>query len=105
MKETLAYLQSFVVMALVLTGLAGIAYHLFRDGGWIEQGLGKIFGYTMQYPLIVTFVVIGGLLFAWWWRHDRLSRGSQSMGPTLVLYSIMAAGAYFIGHFAIYGSF
>jgi hypothetical protein len=104
MKETLAYLESFMVMALVLTGLAGIAYNLFREGGWLERVLGNVWGYTMQYPLIVIFVIAGGVVAIRWWRHDRITRGHNRLAPTIVLYAIMAAGAYFIGYFALYGT-
>jgi hypothetical protein len=104
MRETLIYLESFVVMMLVLTGLAGIAYNLFRDGGWIEKGIGNVFGYTMQYPLIVIFVAAGALVLAKWWRHDHATRGHERLAPTVILYLIMAAGVYFIGHFALYGT-
>ena len=104
MKEFLVYLESFVVMALVLTGLAGIAYNLFRDGGWIEKGLGNAWDYTMQYPLILIFVAVGAFILARWWRQDHATRGHNRLAPTIVLYTIMAAGAYFVVHFALYGT-
>ena len=104
MKEALAYLESFVVMALVLTGLAGLGYNLFKDGGWLEKFFGNVWGYTMQYPLIVIFVIAGAIVFFRWVRHDRITRGHKRLAPTIVLYSIMAAGAYFIGYFALYGT-
>lgn len=104
MKEALTYLESFVVMALVLTGLAGLGYNLFRDGGWIEKVFGNVWDYTMRYPLVVIFITAGAIVFASWWRHDRLTRGQNRLAPNIILYSIMAAGAYFIGHFAIYGT-
>ena len=104
MREILIYLESFVVMMLVLTGLAGISFNLFRDGGWIERGLGNVWDYTMKYPLIVIFVAAAALVLARWWRHDYSTRGYQRLAPTIVLYTIMAAGVYFIGHFALYGT-
>jgi hypothetical protein len=104
MKETLAYLESFVTLALVLTGLAGLAYNLFKDGGWLEKLLGNAFSYAMQYPLIIIFMVTGAIVLARWWRHDRMTRGHKRLAPTIVLYVIMASGVYFIGHFALYGT-
>ena len=104
MREILIYLESFVVMMLVLTGLAGISVNLFRDGGWIERGLGNVWDYTMKYPLIVIFVATAALVLARWWRHDHATRGYQRLAPTIVLYTIMAAGVYFIGRFALYGT-
>ncbi len=105
MKEALEQLQSFVVMALVLTGLGGIGYHLVREGGWIERFLGNLWGYTMKYPLVVVVVIVGVIGIAWWWRHDPTTRGSQSRPATVILYVVMAAGAYFIGHLLLYGTF
>ncbi len=104
MRETLIYLESIVVMLLVLTGLAGVAYNLFRDGGWIEKGFGNVWDYTMKYPLIVIFVAAGAFILAKWWRHDHATRGHNRLAPTIVLYTIMASGAYFVWHFALYGT-
>jgi hypothetical protein len=104
MRETLIYLESIVVMLLVLTGLAGIAYNLFRDGGWIEKSFGNVWDYTTKYPLIVIFVAAGAFILARWWRHDHATRGHNRLAPTIVLYAIMAAGAYFVWHFALYGT-
>ena len=103
MKEALIYLQSLAVMALVLMGLTGISYNLFREGGWIENVLGNVWGYTMQYPLIVIFVIVAAILLGSWWRHDHKTRGHKRLAPTIVLYLIMAAGAFFIGRLILYG--
>ncbi len=104
MKEVLAQLQSFVVMALVLTGLAGIGYNLVREGGWIERFLGNLWGYTMKYPLVVVFVIVGAIGLAWWWRRDPATRGGQSRPATFILYVVMAAGAYFLGRLVLFGT-
>jgi hypothetical protein len=104
MKELFSRLESVVVMLLVLIGLTGLSYNLFRADGWVEKAMGNAWDYTMRYPLIVGVVAIGASLLAIWWRHDLASRGHKRVAPTIVLYLIMAAGAYYIGHLVLYGT-
>jgi len=104
MKELYSRLESVVVMLLVLIGLTGLSYNLFRADGWVERALGNAWDYTMRYPLIVGVVFVAALLLSLWWRHDRVSRGHKRMAPTIVLYLIMAAGAYYIGHLILFGT-
>lgn len=103
MKQILEFLESFVVMALVLAGLAGISYHMFRDGGWMESILGNIWNFQAKYPLIALPVLVGAIILGIMWRNHRLATGHVGKLPTLLLYLLMAAGAYFIGHYAIRG--
>src|SRR5262245_24596607 len=104
MKELFSRLESVVVMLLVLIGLAGLSYNLFRADGWVEKAVGNAWDYTMRYPLIVGVVAVGAFLLSIWWRHDMVSRGHKRVAPTIVLYLIMAAGAYYIGHLVLYGT-
>ena len=52
MKQVLEYVQSFVMIGLVLSGIGGISYHMFRDGGWVEIIFGNIWDVSVEYPLI-----------------------------------------------------
>lgn len=104
MKQVLEYLQSFVVIALVLAGIGGLSFHLFREEGWVETILGNVWEIQVQYPLIAIPVTIGAIILGKMWRDNRIARGSVGKLPDIVIYALMAAGVYFIGYFAINGS-
>ena len=104
MKQTLELLQSFAVMVLIFTGLTGIAYHLFREGGWIEYITGGIWNFTTRSPLMALGVILGAIaLGVIRWRSRKLQHDQGKVG-TLVFYVMIAAGAYFLGHLAIWGT-
>ncbi|MBX9812233.1 MAG: hypothetical protein K2Y16_11585 [Burkholderiales bacterium] len=104
MKPVVEFLESFVVVVLVLAGIAGLFYNLFRDNGWLGTVLGKIWDLETRYPLIAIPVTIGAIImFRLWWR-DKVIHGKTSRLPDFLLYALMAGGAYFIGRYAITGS-
>ena len=104
MNKTLEYLQSFVVIVLMLSGLTGIAYHLFREGGWLETVTGSIWSFTTRSPLMALVVVAGAIaLGVMRWRSRKIQH-DQGKAATVVFYVIIAAGAYFLGRLAIVGS-
>ena len=104
MKQSLEFVESFVVIALVLSGLGGISYNLFRDEGWIEMVMGNIWELHVQYPLIAIPVTIGAVVLGSMWRENRIAKGQRSKLPTYVLYLLMAAGVYYIGYYGIHGT-
>jgi hypothetical protein len=104
-KQVVDYIQSFIVVGLVLFGIAGLSYHSFRDDGWIESALGDIWDLHIQYPLIAFPVTIGAIFFGKLWRENRLARGYRSKLPDFFIYALMGAGAYFFSHFVYYGEF
>lgn len=105
MKQILEYLQSFAVIGLVLAGIGGLSYHMFKEDGWIENILGDIWDIGIQYPLIAIPVIVGAIFFGRMWREDRLTKGRHSKLPDLFIYGLMAAGVFFIGRLFIHGSF
>ena len=58
MKQFLEYAESFAVIVIVLFGITGISYHLFRDDGWIEAVAGYVWDVSVQYPLIALPVIV-----------------------------------------------
>lgn len=103
MKSFLEYIESFVVILLVLAGIAGFSYNAFREDGWIESALGNIWSLETQYPLIAVPVTVAAIVLFNMWRTDSVARGQRSRLPNLLLYLLMAAGAYFISQFALNG--
>lgn len=104
MKQIVEFLESFVIVGLVLAGIAGISYNLFRDEGWIEAALGNIWDFNVQYPLIAIPVTIAAIVMFRLWSRDRVIHGKTSKLPNLMLYALVIAGAYYIGRYAITGS-
>ena len=104
MKQYLEYLESFVAITLAIAGLVGASYHMFRDGGWIDTIFGRIVRYQFENPMVaipITALVVVIVMVA---RQHRIAKGKPSKVPTLLLYTLMAAGVYFIGHYAIVGT-
>jgi len=103
-KEILEYVQSFTVIGLVLFGITGISYHMFRDEGWIEAIVGNVWGATVQYPLIVIPVIIGAVFLFRMWGKERAAHGTTSKVPDLFIYALMATGVVFVGRWFMYGT-
>ena len=105
MKRVLENVQSFAVIAVILSGIGGISYRMFRNGGWVEFLFGNIWDMSVEYPLIALPVIVGAVFLGKLWQDNRLARGHQSKLPDYVIYALGAAGVYFIGHFFVRGTF
>lgn len=105
MKQFLAFLESFVIVMLVVAGLVGLSNSLLRAGGWFDSFLDWLA--PVVFTNVTASIIIGGLAlitFAWW--HDRhVAKGTYNRRiPTAVLFILMAAGVYYIGRYAILGT-
>ena len=106
MRQTLDFMESFVVVGLVLAGLSGISYHLMRDEGWLEMIFGNFWDFSIRYPLIAVPLIVGALVLGKMWRDDRVSHGKQSNAAgAFALYTTVVAGAYFLGQLFFNGTF
>jgi hypothetical protein len=93
-------------VALFMTGLAGLSFHVLRDDGWLEETFGRTWDFTVRYPMIAIPLILGALAMGKMWRDDRVGRGKQSTrAGSMALYAIVAAGIYYTGHFLIYRTF
>lgn len=99
MKQLLEYVQSFVTIILILAGLGGVAFHLFKEGGWMGRALGKLWDVQMENPVIAVPVTLAVLFIGKLWYDHQRSKGHTSKLPDILIYVIMAAGAYFIWEF------
>ena len=98
------YVQSFVVIGLLLFGIVGISYHLFRDDGWIEMILGNVWGATIQYPLIVIPAIIAAGFIIRMRAQARAAHGTTSKIPDVFVWVLMGFGAVFVFRWFMYGS-
>jgi hypothetical protein len=96
--------ESLITIVLVLAGVTGISYRTFRDGGWFMQGFGKLVDAYVTYPLIAIGATIA-LYFVYRAWHLSMSQGRTGKKFDFVVYGLMAAGIYFIGHYVVSGSF
>ena len=104
MKQYLEYAESFAVIVLVLFGITGFSYHLFKDNGWIEAVIGNVWDVSVQYPLIALPVIVAAVYLGRMWNQSRSAHGRFSKLPDLVIYSLMASGAVFVVRYFWYGN-
>ena len=104
MKQFLEYAESFAVITLVLFGITGFSYHLFKDNGWIEAVLGNLWDVSVQYPLIALPVIVAAVFLGKQWNQSRMAHGRTSKLPDLVIYTLMASGAVFIFRYFWFGT-
>lgn len=104
MKQVVEYLQALATFALVLAGVGGLSYHAFREDGWIETAVGNIWQLEFQYPLIAVPLTIAAIVVFKLWRDGRIVHGRTSRLTGWLIYGLMAAGAYFIGSYALHGT-
>lgn len=104
MKPLFTLLGAILVGALILLGIGGVAYHLFRDDGWISQGLGALWNAQYQAP-VMTAVLIVAAIFVFKALHKAQIGGKRdSKIPDLVLFAFVATGVYFLGRLIVTGS-
>ena len=99
MKQVLEYINSFVTIALVLAGIGGVAYNLFKDDGWLGLALGKVWDANVRYPVIAIPVTIAVVFIGKLWYDHSRAKGHTSKLPDVLIYIIMAAGVFFIWQF------
>jgi len=69
LKHILDFLESFVIIVLVLAGLVGLSYRMFRGGGWFESALERAAELVFQNVTVSIVVAIASA-------GDRMSRTS-----------------------------
>jgi len=104
MKHTVACLESFAVMALLAMGLTGAAYHLFRDGGWLDLAGGSLWSFILDAPTMALAAVGGAVVITWLWHRSREFRREDGKAATGVFYVMVAAGLYFAAHLVLAGT-
>ncbi|MBI3918195.1 MAG: hypothetical protein HY322_14460 [Betaproteobacteria bacterium] len=105
MKLIRDFLESFVIVVLVIAGIGGLLYHTFRQAGWGAAALDKAFELYLLHPgAMIPATIVAVIIGAIWYDH-RVAHGRYNKKyPTYVLYALMAAGVYFIGRYALRGS-
>lgn len=103
MRALFTLLGSLLVGGLVLLGIGGVVYHLFRDGGWMSQGLGALWEAHYQAP-IMTVILIIAAFFVFKTLHSAQIGGTrESKLPDFILFTFIAVGIYFFGRWLTTG--
>ena len=105
MKQLLDYLTSFVTIALVIAGLGGVSYNMFKEGGWLGALFNKFVDVQMDNPMLAIPVTIGAVFIGKMWYDHQVAKGKTSKMPDVLIYVIMASGVFFIYRFVTTGSF
>ncbi len=82
--------------ALILLGIGGVAYHLFRDDGWISRGLGALWEAQYQAPVMTIVLVIAGIYVFRALYKAQIGGKRESKIPDIVLLAFIVAGIYFL---------
>jgi hypothetical protein len=106
LKLILDFLQSFVIVVLVISGLGGLLYHTFRQAGWGSAMMDKMFELYLLHPGImipvtIVAVIAGAVYYDYRTAHGKFNKKYASY----VLYTLMAAGVFFLGRYALRGTF
>lgn len=97
MKKLLTTLGSIFVGALILLGIGGIAYHLFRDDGWISQGMGALWKASYQAPVMTIILIVAALFVIKALHGAQIGGKRESRIPDFVLFAFIATGIFFLG--------
>lgn len=104
MKQVFDYISTFVTIVLILAGIGGASYHMFKENGWLGLILGKVWDVQMSNPVIAIPVTLGILFVGKLWYDHNRAKGHTSKLPDILIYIIMAAGAYFLYHLVTQGT-
>lgn len=88
---------SLLVGALILLGIGGIVYHLFRDDGWIAKGLGALWEAHYQAPIMTIILIVAALFVVKTLHSAQIGGKRENKIPDFVLFAFIATGIFFLG--------
>ena len=103
MKSLLTLLGSIMVGGLVLLGICGIVYHLFREGGWISQGLGALWNAHYEAPIMTLVLVVSAFFVIKTLLAKQIGGKPESKLPDFILFTFIAVGIFFFGRWLTTG--
>jgi hypothetical protein len=102
--KLLTILGALLVGTLVLLGIGGTAYHMFRDDGLIAKGLGALWEAQYQAPVITIITVLAGIYVAKVLYDSQIGGKRNSKIPDLVLFTFVGVGIFFLYRLIVTGS-
>lgn len=96
MKRVLEVVWAYVSFALMLVGIAGLSWNMFKQGGWLGTFVGKVWEAESHNFMAVAFIVGGTFAAAWFFLRGGLAAAGRGHPlAEAIIYAIMASGAYF----------
>lgn len=96
MKWTLADVWGILAFFLMMTGIAGLSWEIFREDGWGGRVLGGTWQAVASKPLVMLPVLVGGVAVFVLATRGRLTVGKGHPFSDAIVYALMALGLYFI---------
>lgn len=96
-ESKLSVLFATLRMGLMLAGIVGLAYEIFRENGLFSTAISKLFESTTSMMLIPVIIFALWLLNRWFSSPNKSETKKSGDFP---MYIMMAIGAYFIFKFA-----
>lgn len=94
-ESRLSVFFALLRMTLMLVGIFGITYELFRENGWLSQLLGSLFDST------INMLIAALVMFMLWqlnrWISKPHKQDKVSLGD-VPMYVMMAVGLYYLYH-------
>jgi hypothetical protein len=95
-KEFMLFMASLVFIWLLLAGLIGLSYEVFRDDSKVTQAGWKFLDYLWDKPVMLIPTTIGLVLAGFLWRRGDLNpEKNQSPFITLLMFVMVCTGAYY----------
>jgi hypothetical protein len=92
-----------LVGGLILLGIGGVAYHLFRDGGWMSQGLGALWEAHYQAPIMTVVLIVAAIFVIKALYSKQIGGNRDSKLPDFILFTFIAVGIFFFGRWLTTG--
>ncbi len=97
MKSLLTTLGSLLVGALIMLGIGGTAYHLFRENGLLSKGLGALWSAQYEAPAMVVILIIAAIFVFRALRGAQVGNKRESKIPDFILFAFIATGIFYLG--------
>jgi len=103
MRSLFNLLGTLLIGGLILMGIGGVAYHLFRENGWLSQGLGALRESQYEAPFMTLTLLIAGFLIFKALHSAQIGNNSKSRIPDFVMFAFIAIGIFFLGRWLTSG--
>mgnify|MGYP000075314348 FL=1 len=103
MRALFNLLGTLLVGGLILLGIGGVAYHLFRENGWLSQGMGALWEAHYEAPFMTLTLLIAGFLVFKALHSAQIGNNSKSKIPDFVMFTFIAIGIFFFGRWLTSG--
>lgn len=95
--KLLTTLGSLLVGALIMLGIGGTAYHLFRENGLLSRALGALWNAQYEAPAMVVILIIAAFFVFKALRGVQVGNRNESRIPDFILFAFIATGIFFLG--------